>query len=84
MECSGDRITIMPRRKKPDWDFPPEVRARWRTAPNLKPCRPKFGKVGFDKFIEHIKKDKCKQCFLLYRQLNYESRLIAFLRQARN
>lgn len=53
-------------------------------APNLKPCRPKFGKVGFDKFIEHIKKDKCKQCFLLYRQLNYESRLIAFLRQARN
>ena len=73
----------MARKKKPDY-FPPEVCEIWRTAPNLKPCRPKFGRVGFDKFVEHIRKDKCEQCLLLYRQLDYESRLIAFLRRSRN
>ena len=74
----------MPRKKKPDVDFPPWIRAIWQDSPNLKPCRPKYGRVSMDKFTEHIKKDKCEQCLALHRQLDYESRLIAFLQRSKN
>ena len=73
----------MPRRKKPAY-FPPWIRAIWQNSLYLKPCRPKYGRVGMDKFIEHIKKDKCEQCVALHRQLDYESTLIAFLKRSRN
>jgi hypothetical protein len=35
-----------------------------------------------DKVIAHIKKDKCERCLAVYRQLDEESRLIAFLMRA--
>jgi hypothetical protein len=71
------------RKKKPDFDFPPEIQAIWRAAPNLTPC-PKFRRASADKVLEHIKKDKCERCLVFYRQLAKEADMIAFLRSSRN
>ncbi len=74
----------MPRKKKPEFKFPPEMLAVWKsTSPQLTLC-PKFRRAGFDKVLEHIKKDKCERCLAVYRQLNRESDLIWFLRSSRN
>lgn len=73
----------MPRKKKPDFEFPPEIRAIWRTAPNLTLC-PKFRRASADKVLEHIKQDKCERCVAAYRQLAKEADVISFLRSSRN
>ncbi len=58
----------MPRKKKPEFEFSPEMLAVWKSAPQLTLC-PKFRKAGVDKVVEHIKKDKCERCLAVYRQL---------------
>ncbi len=73
----------MARKKKPYFEFPPEVRAIWRTAPNLTLC-PKFRRASADKVLEHIKKDKCERCLDVYRQLAKEADMISFLMSSRN
>ena len=73
----------MPRKEKPKFEFPPEIRAIWHSAPNLTLC-PKFRKVGAEKVLEHIKRDKCERCLAVYRQLAKEADMIAFLMNGRN
>lgn len=68
----------MPRKKRPASDFPPEFRAVWRNAPNLKTCR-KFRRVSADRFIAHVKEDKCERCLAIYRQMEKEMNMICFL-----
>jgi hypothetical protein len=48
----------MPRKKKPDYDYPPEIKAIWHAAPNLTFC-PKYRRVGFNKVLAHIRDDRC-------------------------
>jgi hypothetical protein len=74
---------FMARKEKKDWDFPPEVRAIWDAAPDPQPC-PEYRDAPADVFFEHIKKDRCERCLAAYRQLDYESRLICYLRRGRN
>jgi len=70
-------------KKKPVFEFPPEVRAIWRNSPNLTLCG-KFRRAGLDKVEEHIRKDKCERCLAVYWQLEEESALICFLMRSRN
>ena len=73
----------MPRKKKPEFHFPPEVLAVWHAAPNLTLC-PKYRHRGFDEVLAHIKKDNCERCRAVYRQLNKECALIDILMRSRN
>ena len=73
----------MPRKGKPDFEFPPEVRAIWHVASNLTLC-PKFRRAGADKVLAHIKKEKCERCLAVYRQWQKESNLISYLKSSRN
>jgi hypothetical protein len=75
--------TNMSRKKKPDFEFPPEIRAIWHTAPNLTLC-PKFRKASADKVFAHIKQDKCERCVAVLRQLQKEMDLIIYLTSGRN
>jgi hypothetical protein len=74
---------LLPRKKNPTWNFPPEIRAIWRAAPKLTLC-PRFRRAGTDKVLAHIKADKCERCRAVYRQLDKESELICFLMRSRN
>jgi len=74
---------IMPRKKKPPFQFPPEIVAILRRSPNLTLC-PKFRRAGIDKVFAHIRNDKCERCLAVWRQLDEESKLIAFLMRSRN
>ena len=76
-------MSEMPRKKKPDFEFPPEIRAIWHAAPNLTFC-PKFRRASADKVLEHIKKDKCERCLALLQQLQKEMDLIIYLTSSRN
>jgi hypothetical protein len=71
------------RKKKPDFEFPAEIRAIWHAAPNLTLC-PKYRRASADKVFEHIKQDKCERCLAVYRQLAKEADMIAFLMSGRN
>lgn len=73
----------MPRKKKPPYDFPPEIREIWRRSPNLTLC-PKYRRAGADKVFDHIKNDKCERCLAVWRQLDEESALITLLMNSRN
>ena len=73
----------MRRKKKHAFKWPPEIVAIWKAAPKVTVCR-KFCKAGLDKVAEHIRKDKCERCLAAYRQLDEESKLIAFLMRNRN
>ena len=73
----------LPRKKKPTWDFPPEVRAIWHASPNLT-LSPRFRRASADKVLAYIKKDKCERCLAVYRQLEEERNLICFLMRDRN
>jgi len=69
--------------KTKKWDFPQEVVAIWRNAPNLTVC-PRYRCVGFDKLLAHIRNDKCERCFAVYQRLTNELNLIWLLRKSRN
>ena len=73
----------MPRKKKPEFKWPPEIEAIWRNSPQLTLC-PKFRRAGVDKVVAHIRKDKCERCLAVWRQLESEWSLIRFLRRSRN
>ena len=73
----------LPRKRKPTWDFPPEIRAILSRSPNLTLC-PRFRRASAEKVVAHIKRDKCERCLAVYRQLEEESDLICFLRRSRN
>ena len=73
----------LPRKKKPAWEFPPEIRAILRNSPNLTLC-PRFRRASADKVLAHIKKDKCERCLPVYRQLEVASNLVCFLMKGRN
>jgi hypothetical protein len=71
------------RKKKPDSEFPPEIRAIWHAAPNLT-LRPRFRRASADKVFAHIKQDKCERCLAVVRQLQHEMNLIIYLTRGRN
>jgi hypothetical protein len=71
------------RKTKAPWNFPPEIRAIWHAAPELRLC-PKFRRASIEKLHEHIKDDNCERCLAVYRQLDEESELICFLMRNRN
>jgi hypothetical protein len=73
---------LLPRKKNPTWNFPPEIRAIWRAAPKLTLC-PRFRRVGIDKVLAHIENDS-QRCVAVYQQLDRESELICFLMRSRN
>jgi hypothetical protein len=72
----------MARKKRRD-GLSKEVLAVLRCSPNLKPCR-KFRKADIFKFVEHLNEGKCEECLAFFRQLDRESEMMQFLREARN
>jgi hypothetical protein len=74
----------MKRKPKSDWQFPAEVEAVLRASLSLKPCTKKYGQVPCDEVLEHIRKDRCTQCWELVRQLDKELRMMSYLRRHKN
>jgi hypothetical protein len=74
----------MKSKRKSEWKFPPEVEAVLRASPNLKPCKPKYGRIPYDQFLDHIRKDRCIQCRDFFLQLDKEQNMMAFLREHKN
>jgi hypothetical protein len=72
------------RKPKSSWQLPPEVEAVLRASTNLKPCEPKYGRLPYDKFLEHIRNDRCAQCRAFLLQLDKEQRMMAYLREHKN
>jgi hypothetical protein len=70
---------------KPNSDWPPpEFEAVLRASPNLKPCTPKYGRIPYDDFLEHIRKDRCTKCRDFLLQLDKEQKMMEYLRLHRN
>jgi hypothetical protein len=67
-----------------EWQFPSEVEAVLRASPNLKPCKRKYAHIPCDKFLEHVRKDRCTQCRGFIAQLGKELRMMAYLREHKN
>lgn len=64
----------------------PEILAVLRSSLRLEPCQ-RFQKVRrptLDRFLEHIRQDKCEQCLDFFDELERETKMIAMLRQGRN
>jgi hypothetical protein len=38
---------------------PPEIEAVLKASPNLRQCKLEYGLKPYDKFLEHIRKDRC-------------------------
>ncbi len=74
----------MKRKRNHAWQFPPEIEAVLRASPNLKPCNRKYGRVPYDQFFEHIRTDRCMQCWELLQQLDREHTMMAYLRRHKN
>lgn len=72
------------KRKQDAVSLSPEIEAVLKTAPNLKPCKRKYGLVPCDEFLEHIRKDRCVQCREFLLQLDKEQRMMAYLREHKN
>jgi hypothetical protein len=79
----GYRPPMPQKKKKPDSEFHPEVRAIWHNAPNLTVC-PKFRRKSADKVFAHIKQDKCERCLAVVRHLANEADLVSFLMSGMN
>lgn len=74
----------MKSKRNSEWQLPPEVEAVLRPSPNLNPCKRKFARLPFDKFLEHVRKDRCTQCRDFLLQLDKEQNMMAFLREHKN
>ena len=61
------------RKPKSSWQFPPEVEAVLRASTNLRPCKRKYGRLPYDKFLEHIRNERCAQCRAFLLQLDKSS-----------
>jgi hypothetical protein len=72
-----------PCKKKPGYEFPPEIQAIWHSAPNLTLCR-KFRKAKADKVFAHLNQDRCERCLAVVRQLQNKMDLIIYLTTGRN
>ena len=70
-------------RTKPEFRFPAGVESIWRNSPNLELCS-QFRDVDAPTFFAHIRRVKCERCVAAFRQLDGESRLIAYLMRNRN
>lgn len=64
--------------------LPPEIEAVLRVSPNLKPCKRKYGRMPSDKFLEHIRQDRCTQCRDFLLQLDKEQRMMLYLSEHKN
>jgi hypothetical protein len=73
----------MKRKQNPAWP-PPEIEAVLKASPNLTPCKRKYGRIPYDQFLEHIRKDRCTQCRDLLVQLEKELEMMAYLRRHKN
>jgi hypothetical protein len=73
----------MKRKRNSEWP-PPEIEAVLRASPNLQPCKRKYGRVPYDRLLEHIRRDGCVQCLELFLQLDKELKMMAYLRAHKN
>jgi hypothetical protein len=74
----------MIRKRKSEWQIPAEIDAVLKASPNPKPCKKKYGRMPYDQFLEHIRKDRCVQCRDLFLQLDKELKMMEYLRQHKN
>jgi len=74
----------MKNNRNSEWQFPAEIEAVLRASPNLKPCKRKYGRVPYDQFLEHVRKDRCIQCRDFFLQLDKELKMMAYLREHKN
>jgi hypothetical protein len=51
---------------------------------NLRPCKRKYGRMPYNKFLEHIRNALCKQCHELLLQLDKELWIMEWLREHKN
>jgi hypothetical protein len=70
-------------KEKSTWP-PPDIDAVLKASPNLKPCRRKYGRVPYDQFLEHIRKDRCVKRREFFLQLDKELKMMEFLRLHKN
>jgi hypothetical protein len=71
-------------KRNSEWQLPPEVEAVLRASKNLKPCKPKYGRIPYDQFLEQVRKDRCVQRRDFFLQPDKEQRMMAFLREHKN
>lgn len=74
----------MGRKQNSEWQLPAEVEAVIRASPNLQPCKRKYGRIPYDKFLEHVRKDRCVKCRDFFLQLDKEQKMMEYLRQHKN
>jgi hypothetical protein len=55
-----------------------------RASTNLQPCKRKYARVPYDKFLEHVRNDGCVQCRELLRLLDRELKMMVWLRSHKN
>jgi hypothetical protein len=63
---------------------PPEVEAVLPASTNLKPCERKYRRLPYDKFLEHVRNDRCSQRHALLLQLDGELKMTEWLRRHKN
>jgi hypothetical protein len=63
---------------------PPEVEAVLKASPNLRPCESRYGRMPYDKFLEHIRNDRCEKCSAFFLQLDKELKMMAYLLDHKN
>lgn len=64
----------------------PEILAVLQSSPKLEPCQ-RFQRVRrptIDKFLDHIREDKCEQCLDFFDEFERKTKMMAMLRQGRN
>ena len=58
----------------------PEIEAVLKASPNLRPCEPKYGRIPYDEFLNHIVNDRCVQCRAFFLHLDKELKMMSYLR----
>jgi len=74
---------IMKRKKKPEWQFPPEVEAVLRAPPTSAPANQSTG-ASHTRNSSSIRGDRCEKCRAFVIQLDKESEMMSYLRNHKN
>jgi hypothetical protein len=73
----------MKRKQNSKWP-PPEIEAVLRASPNLRSCKEEYGRIPYDQFLDHIRRDRCRQCRERLLQLDKELKMMSYLREHKN
>jgi len=74
----------MTRKPKLARELSREISAVLRASPNLTPCKRKYGRISYGKFLEHVSNDRCAQCLEFLLQLDKELTMMSWLRRHQN